>query len=266
MSQHYNFHSFRTGNVNLPVLLFLHGFLGNGNDFNTVISPLSKSFDCIAVDLPGHGKTKVNSGDDFYSLSNTAKGLIDWLEELQIKQCFLVGYSMGGRLALYLALYYPQYFNKVVLESASPGLKTEKERTERYLSDVQLAKELEKLELEEFLTRWYDKPLFQTFKTHPQFNTILARRLQNNPTELAKSMRWMGTGNQPPLWDKLSTSEIPLLLLVGELDEKFIKINQEMANLCSTAKLEIILNCGHNIHVENPQQWVKLVQEFLVES
>jgi 2-succinyl-6-hydroxy-2,4-cyclohexadiene-1-carboxylate synthase len=264
MSQHYNFHSVRTGTASLPVLLFLHGFLGNVKDFNRIISLLSEKLDCLAVDLPGHGNTQVNSGDEFYSLENTAKGLICWLEELQIKRCFLVGYSMGGRLALYLALHYPQYFQKVILESASPGLKTEKDRTQRYLSDVQLAEELEKLELEEFLTRWYDKPLFKTFKDHPDFNTILARRLQNNPTELAKSLRWMGTGNQPPLWDKLSASEIPLLLLVGELDEKFIKINREMANLCAGARLEIVPGCGHNIHVENPQNWVQVVQGFLL--
>ncbi|ERT09998.1 2-succinyl-6-hydroxy-2,4-cyclohexadiene-1-carboxylate synthase [Lyngbya aestuarii BL J] len=238
--------------------------MGNGKDFNAVISLLSEKFNCLAVDLPGHGNTQVNGTDEFYSLENTANGLICWLEELNIKRCFLVGYSMGGRLALYLALNYSQYFQKVILESASPGLKTEKERTERYLSDLQLAEELEELNLEEFLTCWYDKPLFKTFKTHPNFNTILARRLQNNSTELAKSLRWMGTGNQPPLWDKLSTSEIPLLLLAGELDEKFIKINREMANICSTATLEIVPGCGHNIHVENPQRWVEVVQGFLL--
>jgi 2-succinyl-6-hydroxy-2,4-cyclohexadiene-1-carboxylate synthase len=262
MSKNYEFHYFRTRNASLPILLVLHGFMGNGNDFNAVISLLSAKFDCLVVDLPGHGNTQVNGGDEFYSFVNTAKGLIDWLEELNIKRCFLVGYSMGGRLALYLALHYPQYFQKVILESASPGLKTEKERNQRYLSDLKLAEKLEKIDLEYFLKNWYDQPLFKTFKTHPDFSTILARRLQNDPIELAKSLRWMGTGNQPSLWDKLSTSQIPLLLLVGELDEKFIKINQEMANLCSTARLEIVSGCGHNIHVENPQSWVKVVQEF----
>ncbi len=264
MSHNYHFNSFRTGNSNLPVLLFLHGFLGNGKDFNTVISLLSEKFDCLAVDLPGHGNTQVKGGDEFYTLSNTAKGLIQWLEDLQIQQCFLVGYSMGGRLALYLALYYPQYFQKVILESASPGLKTAKERSQRYLSDLRLAEELEQQNLEDFLIRWYEKPLFKTFKSHSNSESILARRLQNNPTELAKSLRWMGIGNQPSLWEKLSQTQIPLLLLVGGLDEKFITINQEMANLCSTAQLEIIPDCGHNIHIENPQQWVKVVQGFLL--
>ncbi len=262
MTQIYHFHYFRTENTSLPILLFLHGFMGNGKDFNAVISLLSEKFNCLAVDLPGHGHTQVNAGDEFYSLANTANGLINWLEELKIKPCFLLGYSMGGRLALYLALHYPQYFQKVILESASPGLKTEKERSQRYLSDLNLAEELKKQDLEDFLKSWYDKLLFKTFKNHPDFNTILAQRLQNNPIELAKSLRWMGTGNQPSLWEKLSESQISFLLLVGELDKKFIKINQEMANLCSSVKLEIISNCGHNIHLENPQQWVKVVKEF----
>ncbi|MDY7020870.1 MAG: 2-succinyl-6-hydroxy-2,4-cyclohexadiene-1-carboxylate synthase [Cyanobacteriota bacterium] len=262
----YHFHFFSTGNHHLPTLLLLHGFLGNGDDFTFVISQLSQYFNCLAVDLPGHGKTQVNGQDECYTLSKTAEGLIDWLKELKIQRCFLVGYSMGGRLALYLALYYSQYFHAVILESASPGLKTESERTQRYLSDLKLAENLEQQDLQDFLENWYNKPLFKTFKQHPDYQKILTRRLKSNPKELAKSLRGMGTGNQPSLWEKLSTIQIPLLLMVGESDQKFVRINQYIVDLCSTAKLEIIPDCGHNIHLESPQQWIKVVQEFCLFS
>lgn len=262
MLQNYNFHVARIGNTSLPVLLFLHGFMGNVNDLNSVISQLSATFYCVAVDLPGHGKTQVLGGNECYTMSETAAGLIQWLDQFNINSCSLVGYSMGGRLALYLSLHYPERFNQVILESASPGLKTEKERLQRRQLDLKLANKLEKTPLEEFLQDWYNQPLFKSLKAHPYFDQILENRLNNNPVELAKSLRNLGTGNQPSLWDKLSHNQVPLYLLVGERDKKFIEINQAMASLCPVAHLEIIPNCGHNIHVEHPQQWVKAVQAF----
>ena len=96
--------------------------MGNSHEFDEAIQLLSDKFYCLTVDLPGHGKTQVLGGDEYYKMANTAHALINLLDELKIIKCFLVGYSMGGRLALYLTLHFPQRFPKVVLESASPGL------------------------------------------------------------------------------------------------------------------------------------------------
>ncbi|MCU0544344.1 MAG: 2-succinyl-6-hydroxy-2,4-cyclohexadiene-1-carboxylate synthase [Oscillatoriaceae cyanobacterium Prado104] len=258
----YHFNYFFAGNTNHQNILFLHGFLGNYQDFNSVISLLSKNYCCLAVDLPGHGKTQVTGDETCYNMSNTARGLIALLDDLEIEKCYLLGYSMGGRLALYLTLHFPERFEKVVLESASPGLKTEKERSRRLQADLELAQKLENSNLKEFLLDWYDRPLFESLKNSLEFDRLLESRTANNPKELAKSLRNMGTGNQPSLWKKLADNQVPLLLLVGECDDKFKKINTEMANLCPSASLNIVPNAGHNIHFENVEYFATIVREF----
>lgn len=259
----FKFHYCFRGNRDKPLILFLHGFMGDSNEFNEVISLLSDQFCCLTVDLPGHGKTRLLGGDECYTMSNTAQALINLLERLNVKECFLIGYSMGGRLALYLNLHFPQHFSKVVLESASPGLKTEGDRLERTQRDIELAHKLEKGDLSSFLSSWYNQPIFASLKKHPYFESLIASRLQNTPLELAKSLRNMSTGCQPSLWEELKKNRNHLLLLVGEYDAKFIAINSEMARLCKSAKLEIVSNCGHNIHFENPKIFVENVQIFL---
>ncbi|OIP68813.1 MAG: 2-succinyl-6-hydroxy-2,4-cyclohexadiene-1-carboxylate synthase [Oscillatoriales cyanobacterium CG2_30_40_61] len=261
----YEFNYTINGNISQPIILFLHGFLGNSHDFNTRISPLFPQFCCLTIDLPGHGKTQVLGEDSCYKMPETAAALIEVLNRLHISQCYLMGYSMGGRLGLYLTLNFPQYFKKVILESTSPGLKTELERVQRLISDTQKAEQLETLEFPIFLEQWYHQPLFKTLTNHPQFQQIFEHRLNNNPLELSKSLRYLGTGNQPSLWEKLSENQIPLLLLVGELDHKFKQINQEMNQLCPVSQLQIIPNCGHNILIENPQQWINVMVKFLSE-
>ncbi|MEG4350472.1 2-succinyl-6-hydroxy-2,4-cyclohexadiene-1-carboxylate synthase [Microcoleus sp. LAD1_D3] len=258
----YHFHYSLTGNKNQPTILFLHGFTGNFQDFSSVISLLSKNYGCLAVDLPGHGETGVSGDESCYNISNTAQALIHLLDDLQIDKCLLLGYSMGGRLALYMTLHFPQRFEKVVLESASPGLKTEKERSHRLQADSQLAQKLEKSNIKDFLLNWYDRPLFKSLKNSPHFDKLIETRLANNPLELAKSLRNMGTGNQPSLWGKLEQNQLPLLLLAGEYDDKFTTINTEIASLCPAATLEIVPKAGHNIHFENIDKFVTVVRQF----
>lgn len=263
MTFDYQFHYSLSGSADKPIILFLHGFMGDCNEFNQVISFLSDQFCCLAVDLPGHGQTKVMGGDECYEMANTAQALLNLLEQLSIEKCFLVGYSMGGRLALYLTLHFPERFPKVVLESASPGLKTEEERWKRLQRDLELSQELVTIDFSEFLTNWYHQPLFVSLKKHPKFEQIIESRLQNNPFELAKSLSNLSTGCQPSLWKALKQNQNPMLLLVGEYDNKFRIINSEMAKLCKAAKVNLISNCGHNIHVENPRVFFDKVSQFL---
>ena len=240
--------------------------MGSSQVFEEVITLLGDRFGYLIVDLPGHGQTKVTGKDDLYNMQNTAQALIELLDKLAIKKCFLLGYSMGGRLALYLALHFPQYFSKVVLESASPGLKTATQRTQRVNQDLKLAQQLESTDFELFLTKWYYNPLFASLKKNPQFSELLAKRLQNNPLELARSLRNLSTGLQSSLWEKLPDNKIPMLLLAGELDRKFVEINTEMANLYDRIQLTIVADCGHNIHFENPVQFTNIVRDFLLEN
>jgi 2-succinyl-6-hydroxy-2,4-cyclohexadiene-1-carboxylate synthase len=260
----FKFHYSFRGNRAKPLILFLHGFMGDSNEFNEVIFLLSDQFCYLTVDLPGHGKTRVMGGEECYTMSNTAHALINLLDQLNVQNCFLVGYSMGGRLALYLTLYFPQRFSKIVLESASPGLKSQGDRVERIQGDFDLAKKLEESNFSIFLDSWYNQPLFSSLKNNANFESLKQTRLHNNPLELAKSLRNLSTGCQPSLWNKLENNKNPLLLLVGESDTKFIAINSEMARLCPFAQLEIVSHCGHNIHFEDPKTFVENVQNFLI--
>jgi 2-succinyl-6-hydroxy-2,4-cyclohexadiene-1-carboxylate synthase len=258
----YQFHYCLIGSPNQPVILFLHGFMGDSNDFNEIISMIREQFCCLAIDLPGHGKTRINGGDECYTMSHTALALINLLDNLKIEKCFLAGYSMGGRLALYLIIHFPSRFEKVILESTSPGLKTAQERTQRLQIDWQRTRELETNDFKDFLLNWYKQPLFKTLQTHPSFDKLIERRLQNNPLEISKSLRQMGIGNQPSLWEKLADNKVPLRLLAGEYDDKFKCINAEMAPLCQVSKLIIIPKTGHNIHFENPKAYIENLSKF----
>lgn len=259
----YNFHYELRGNREQPRILFCHGFMGSIQEFDEAISLLCEEFCCLAVDLPGHGKTKVLGGDECYTMPNTAHALKNLLEQLNFEPCFLVGYSMGGRLALYMTLHFPQCFSKVVLESASPGLKTEAEQLKRRQRDWEIAEKLETEDLLTFLSNWYNQPLFSSLKQHPNFEQMINIRQQNNPLELAKSLRHMSTGCQPSLWKSLQDNQVPLLLLVGDYDHKFKSINSEIVTICPEANLNVIANCGHNIHFENVNEFVKNIRQFL---
>lgn len=258
----YQFNYYLTTKTNKPVILLLHGFMGNSNDFMDAIFQLSENFCCLTVDLPGHGKTRVIGSDEYYNMTNTAVALINLLDDLKIDKCDLFGYSMGGRLALYMAINFPTRFDRLILESASPGLKTEAERSLRRRSDFKLADKLENSNFQDFLSSWYNQPLFESLREHHNFHKVRERRLENNPLELAKSLRNLGIGNQPSLWDKLGNYQIPTLLMVGEYDGKFQAINTEMARLCQMAKLKIIPESGHNIHLENPKEWQGSIIDF----
>ncbi|AFY45681.1 2-succinyl-6-hydroxy-2,4-cyclohexadiene-1-carboxylate synthase [Nostoc sp. PCC 7107] len=270
MSENYHFYYNLIQYKNKPYILFLHGFLGQLDEFDEVIKLLGTEFSYLTLDLPGHGKTQVLGDDKYYTIEQTAQAVINLLDKLNIPQCFLVGYSMGGRLALYLTLHFPERFYKVVLESASPGLATEQERLERITKDEQIARKLSrcvsKNEFREFLLNWYNQPIFGDIKNHPEFARMLDNRLQNQPLELAKSLRCMGTGSQASLWKKLQDNTVPLLFLVGENDDKFLIINTDMAEINTLAYVKIVSNSAHNIHLESTNDFVHNIQDFFTVS
>ncbi len=262
----YKFNYYLNVNINTSLIIFLHGFMGNINEFDEAIKLLGEEFSYLTLDLPGHGKTQVLGGDEYYKIEPTAQAIINLLDELKIDKCYLIGYSMGGRLALYLTLHFPERFIKVVLESASPGLATEADRLERVRSDAQIARKLSrsiiKTDFAAFLSNWYNQPIFGSLKNHPKFERLLENRLQNPLIGLTKSLQFMGTGNQPSLWEKLKENTTPLLLLAGENDEKFRDINTEIANISKVAQLKVISNTAHNIHFENTVEFVQNIREF----
>jgi 2-succinyl-6-hydroxy-2,4-cyclohexadiene-1-carboxylate synthase len=264
--ENYQFNYCLIGKLDKLLIVFLHGFMGNIDEFDEAIKLLGDEFSYLTLDLPGHGKTQVLGGDEYYTMSNTAHAIINLLDLLKVGKCFLVGYSMGGRLALYLALHFPERFFKVILESASPGLPTEAERLERIKRDTQIGKKLSritsKIDFANFLSNWYNQAIFGSIKNHLEYDKMLENRLHNNPKELDKSLRFMGTGCQPDLWSKLAENIIPMLLLAGEYDEKFRYINTKMAQIGEFIQLRIISDAAHNIHSEKTSAFVQILRYF----
>ena len=172
---------------------------------------------------------------------------------------------MGGRLALYLALSYPERIEALILESASPGIANASERTLRREWDYAVAEQIERDGIRAFVDHWEQLPLFasQTAVPQPKRARLRAQRLQNNAPGLANSLRGMGTGSQPSLWPALPTLTTPTLLLCGELDDKYVYTNQRMAQIMPNVELIVVPNAGHNIHFEKPDFFTSAVINFL---
>lgn len=260
------FHCDRQGDRNHPALLLLHGFMGSADDWDAelVDAIVDSGFQILAVDLPGHGRTIVKDGTETYSMETTAAALVGLLDELKITTLHLLGYSMGGRLALFMAVHYPNRIAGMILESASPGLETEAERQARVVADNALAERMRTQPMEQFLREWQMQPLFAGMATQPaRLERLIGRRMDNDSLGLTMSLKGMGTGAQQSLWRELANVESPLLLIVGEKDSKFCGIGREMARRCPGAMLEIVPDAGHNVHFERPREFTELVRKFL---
>jgi 2-succinyl-6-hydroxy-2,4-cyclohexadiene-1-carboxylate synthase len=246
-------------------LLLLHGFTGSSQTWQSLMKVWSHQFHVISIDLPGHGKTVMNEP---FSMESFCLDLTKILATLKLKKVHLLGYSMGGRTALSFTILYPEYVQSLILESASPGLKTEDERQLRIQQDKKLINMLKQKGIEAFVQHWENIPLFASQKklTKEVQNQLRQKRLQQKTTGLIQSLTFMGTGIQPSWWDKLKEITIPTLLMAGEIDQKFININKEMYKLMPNATLEVVPKAGHTIHVEVPEKFVKIVSDFIIKS
>ena len=258
------FHYTESGNKNQPLVLMLHGFMGASHDFRGITPFIDNNLYCISLDLPGHGETIVDGPDDFYGMEKTAECLIEFMNEKKINKVDLMAYSMGGRLGLFLAINYSEYFNKIIFESTSPGLKTELERSERIKQDEKLAKKIQDTDFEDFIEAWYRQPLFASLRRNDKKLDEMKKTRIENREGYALSLLHMGTGMQPSLWGELDKIKNPTLLIAGELDVKFKAIAKEMAILIPTANLNIIPDAGHNVHFEMPEIYADTVRDFLI--
>ncbi len=243
-------------------LLFLHGFMGSGRDWMETVEALPE-YRCILADLPGHGLS-AECRHDLFPMPRAALALLPVLDDLDVRQCVPVGYSMGGRLALYLALTHPDRCRGLVVESGSPGLESQQERESRREWDEAKASELERQGLDAFLEAWYQQPLFHSIgRDQARFRELMDRRRHNDPAGLARSLRLMGTGSQPSLWRQLPAIPFPWLAVAGELDARYRKTMRDMVSLSENGRLVTIPDAGHNTHFENPEAFSRTLREFL---
>jgi len=255
-------HTVTIGAKTQPSIIFLHGFLGSGGDWFPVARELCDDYCCVMVDLPGHGKAifrEIPQSDGFFE--QTVDALAELLRQSVCPPSYLVGYSMGGRIALALLLRHPELFIKAVIVSASPGLRTEKEQIDRQEHDEKIARKIEH-NFEGFIKTWYDQSLFSTLKNHPLFKAVESKRQINDPRNLALALRVLGTGGQPSQWETLQYNKVPVRFFVGEKDERYVEIGRQMVKLCSSSDLEIFPHCGHTLQIENTELFLDRLRLF----
>ncbi len=198
-------------------------------------------------------------------MDRTIDRLCRELDRRGVERAVWAGYSMGGRLALGAAVLRPERVRALVLEGASPGLGTERERRERRRADERLARRIEAEGIEAFVDRWMELPLFESQRRLPAEirERERRRRLANRPASLAACLRGLGTGTQPGFRDDLGGVDVPVLLLTGALDRKFTRLAGEMAEALPEGRAVAVPGAGHAVHLERPERWVREVASFL---
>ena len=253
-------------------LILVHGFLGSCEDWKPVLDCLPNDQEGHAPILPGHAGIPL----DLFPGPHTFDAAVGWLAstveayrsgDLNPHQgggpCDVLGYSMGGRLALGLMIERPDLVRRVVAVGASAGIEDLDERAARAALDEQRAREIEEGPFEAWLERWYAQPLFDGLRDTQGFEALLARRRQGQPRALAEALRMMTVGRQPPLGHRLAETEVPLLLMAGSEDAKYTASNSALAARSPSIQAVTVPGAGHAPHLEQPDEFSRLLRLFL---
>lgn len=255
--------SFKGDRKGLP-LLWLHGFMGSAQDWTSLLDEHFSEYNNIVADLPGHGQSTLLENTD---LSEIIADLQLQLTENGINSFIPIGYSMGGRIGLYLLSHLKNNIPAFIGISTAPGLKTGIERDQRRCSDTELMDRLDDIGYQEFLRTWYELPLFQSINKNSQLiSNLVKSRSQNIPEQLRRSLELLGNGAFPSLWDSMSDIHLPVLLMGGSLDLKYRSINKEMVQVLPQGQQVIIDDGDHAFHLEKPLETAQLIRHFLRES
>ncbi len=242
-----------------PPVVLVHGFTQTGDSWSVIATNLAGDYEIVVPDLPGHGRSP---------LPESGSGLQEAAEAVGTAggRATYVGYSLGGRCCLKLALLEPRLVERLVLVGANPGIEDESGRRQRRQSDELLAAELARTggpTVPEFVETWLAGPLFAHL-TEEQADR--ASRLQNSAAGLSASLRTAGTGTQLPMWERLGELGMPVLVVAGELDAKFTALARRTAScIGGSARVAIVAGAGHAVPFERPDAFVALLREFLHE-
>ncbi len=235
-----------------PSIALLHGFTQTAACWGPFADELSTTHSLVAIDLPGHG----GSGEVRADLSQTTE-----LVASSIDRSIVIGYSLGGRVALHLALGHPQLVERLVIISATGGLDSEEERRQRRVADESLADHLEDIGVDAFLDEWLSQPMFASLTAEQSFREL---RATNAAAGLASSLRLCGTGTQESLWSRLGELTMPVLVIAGANDEKFTHLGHRLVESIGTnASIQLIDNAGHSAQLENPAATAATVTKWL---
>ncbi|RAL23677.1 hypothetical protein DL240_05825 [Lujinxingia litoralis] len=244
-----------------PVALFVHGFMGDGRDWEEVIAGCRDVRRCVAVDLPGHGGSVGALGEEPMTLGAMAEQVAAVVAEVSSEPVDVVGYSMGGRVALALALAYPERVRTVVLESASPGLEGEGARKVRAELDRERAARLRGVGVRGFVAEWYELALFESLRAHPGFEAMKGRRLEGDAEALARVIAEVSPGLEPERWSELPGLGVPSLWIAGASDARYASMAARAAG-ASGGEARVIGGAGHNVHLEEPRGVVEALRVF----
>ncbi len=255
-----------------PPILLLHGFAGRGSDWGAHATALARRFRVIVVDLPGHGRTRPSDPADadptWASVERTADDLATILARSGAAPAHVLGYSLGARIALRLAVAHPDSVRRLVLESPSAGLADAAERATRRAADTALAERVERDGIEAFVDAWERLPIFASHASLPAARAARLRseRLRNRPAGLALSLRGAGQGTMEPLHDRLAAVQVPTLVVAGALDPAGLARAERVAAGLAGARLRVISGAGHTPHLETPATFRSLALDFLQED
>lgn len=247
-----------------PALVLLHGFTGSGRSLDGIARPLARDFSIIAPDLPGHGRSVGGASKGPYDFESSVARLLATLDRAGHAQADWLGYSMGARLALGCAVRQPGRVRSLVLVGGRAGIADPGEREARRRADAALADRIETNGIEAFVDEWLAQPLFATQQRLGAGFIAEQRRerLANDAHELAASLRTLGPGAQPPLFDELERLALPVLLVAGALDGAFVEHARELARRLPKAEVCVIEDAGHAVHVEQPAAFLRAVRAF----
>lgn len=248
-----------------PPLVLLHGFTGSSGAWGNLAQRLAERHRVIAFDLPGHGASPAPRDPAQVRLPQVAEALVRALAALDVREAHWIGYSLGARTALQVAVAHPEVVRSLVLEGGSPGIADSVERAARAAADAALADAIERDGLEHFVDAWLAQPLFASQARLPADVRVRerARRLRGSAVGYAASLRAMGTGTQAPLWEHLREVRARVLLIAGALDVKYCAIAHAMAASLTDARVAIVHGAGHAVHLERPDAWLDEVEPFL---
>lgn len=238
----------------LPYLLMLHGFMGSSEVFSHLLDDLKQFCNPITIDLAGHGKTSSPADPSFYTADRQAAQLCSVISRLKFDNLYLYGYSMGGRLAFQLVSNHTNLFSGAVIESAHCGIESDTERSSRFQLDEKRAEEIEK-DFDGFVRKWNQMPLFQ--HTPTELKSVYEDIMMHQTAEtIAASLHGFGAGSMPNVCSKIKNMSIPLTLIAGEHDQKYMNLMNRMNDKFASSELHIIKNAGHRVHTDQPGELI----------
>ena len=245
-----------------PVTL-LHGFTQSGRSWQELIATMPTGWQWVVPDLRGHGGTRTQPGAPCTMDACTADLEMLW-NDLGIERTHLVGYSMGGRLALHVATRLPERLLSLLTIGAHAGL-AEEAREGRRQGDEALAQRIEHEGLEAFVNYWTALPMFAGLERRgPSFVAqVRAERMGNTVAGLAASLRGMGAGAMQPLWDDLPQVRMPCTFVAGQLDHGYVASARRLAALVPNGRIEIVQRAGHTVHQERPEAFARVLATHL---